>query len=149
MFFKCSFSNRIWKYIMALCLVSFARVGNKEPQRQKFESHSLQNLMVGYSVSLWLQRNTRLYAEEVQSEEQIIKAFEEMLRPKWKLSRHLLLFSIKLFVTIGIPSYVHVQPSFLFYWFSLGWLVMCFVHLFGEFCIVYLCIFCSLSIFNK
>ena len=67
---------------MALCLVSFAQVGNKEPQRQKFESHSLQNLMVGYNVSLWLQRNTRLHAEEVKSEEQIIKAIRRDAKAK-------------------------------------------------------------------
>ena len=57
-FFKCSFTNIIWKFIMALCLVSDVLddwnfldfLGDPKSQRKELSRFSLQSRLVGSGI---------------------------------------------------------------------------------------------------
>ena len=82
LFFKCSFSSRIWKYIMGLCLASsvpdnwdlLLKWDIKNLKGRSFRATLCKIAWWATVYHLWQQRNARLHAGEMKSEENIIKA---------------------------------------------------------------------------
>jgi hypothetical protein len=90
LFFKCSFSSRIWKYIMGLCLASSApdnwdlllECGIKNLKGRSFRVTLCKIAWWATLYHLWQQRNARLHAGEMKSEENIIKAIRRDVKAK-------------------------------------------------------------------
>ena len=90
MFFKCSFTKRIWQHIMALCPVSNAsdnwnllvEWGLKNLRGRSFRVVLCKVAWWVIVYQIWIQRNSRTHKGEVKLEEQIIKAIRRDVKAK-------------------------------------------------------------------
>jgi hypothetical protein len=90
LFFQCSFTNRIWKVIMALCLVSNAPTdwnllidwGILHLKGKSFRASLCKVAWWATVYHLWLQRNSRIHGGVIKTEEQIVRDIQKDVKAR-------------------------------------------------------------------